>query len=74
MHRAIAIGYRFKLVREVDRFPDFVAKTGSTGTVCLLENDVWGQMDQAIPGAREWDNQIHWDTVEDFLSDSEPLK
>ena len=72
MTKAIKIGYRFKLIRPVDRFPDFVANAGLTGAVCLLEGDLWAQMDQVIPGASDWDNQIHWDSAEEFLDDSEP--
>ena len=68
-------GYRFKLVRPVDRFADFVAPSGLTGTVAVItpEADVWATMDHRIPGAEHWDNQIHWPSVEEFLQDSEPL-
>ena len=68
-------GYRFKLVRPVDRFSDFVAPAGLTGTVALVtpEGGLWAMMDQYVPGAEHWANQIHWETIAEFRQDSEPL-
>lgn len=70
----IASGYRFMLFRAVDRFPDFRAPTDLTGTVTAVDDSgVWGRMDQHIAGADQWDNQIHWQTPEEFASDTVPI-
>ena len=68
-------GYRFKLIRPVDRFSDFVASVGLTGTVEVIsaDGDIWATMDHHIPGAEHWDNQIHWGAIAEFLQDSEAL-
>lgn len=69
----IAVGYRFRLFRQVDRFPDFVAPVGLTGVVTTVDDSgVWAQMDQHIAGAEHWNNQIHWQTPDDFASDTMP--
>jgi hypothetical protein len=70
----IVAGYRFRLFRAVDRFPDFLAHIGLTGIVTAVdESGVWGRMDQHIAGAEQWDNQIHWQTPEDFARDTVPI-
>lgn len=67
-------GYRFKLARDVERFPHFVARNGSTGTVTVNDDDgVWAKMDHSIDGAREWENEIHWESLFDFIDDIDPL-
>jgi hypothetical protein len=69
----IAIGYRFKLYRDLDRFPDFRIPGGLTGVVTALDKSgLWGRMDQHIAGAEQWENQIHWETPEDFAHDTIP--
>ena len=69
----IAAGYRFKLFRQVDRFPDFLAPADLTGVVTAVDdNGVWGRMDEHIAGAEQWDNQIHWQTPEEFARDTVP--
>ena len=68
-------GYRFKLTRDVERFPHFVAKEGSTGTVTVNDdNGVCAKMDQPFDGAREWDNEIQWESLFDFIDDIDPLR
>jgi hypothetical protein len=70
----IATGYRFKLIWQVDGFPDFQTPGGLTGVVTAVDDSgVWAQMDQFIPGAQLWDNQIHWRTPEDFAVDTCPI-
>ena len=70
----IVAGYHFKLFRQVDRFPDFLAPVGLTGIVTVVDDSgVWGRMDQHIAGAEQWDNQIHWQTPEDFARDTVPI-
>jgi hypothetical protein len=69
----IAPGYRFKLLRDVDRFPNFRAQAGLTGTVTFNDDSgIRARMDDHILGAEHWDNQIHWDTAHDFAWDTVP--
>ena len=67
----VTVGNRFRLTRDVDRFPDFIARAGLTGTVTITKGGVWAKMDQHIPGAKEWDNQICWDTAVEFCMETE---
>jgi hypothetical protein len=70
----IAAGYRFRLFQDVDRFPDFLAPIGMTGIVTAVDDGgVWGRMDQHIAGSEHWDNQIHWQTPEEFARDTVPM-
>ena len=63
------VGDRVRLRHDVDRYPHFVADAGSTGVVVeVVEASLPVQghflavrMDEPLPGAREWDNEIHWD-------------
>lgn len=58
------IGDRVELIRAVDRFPDFIADKGLTGTVTSVSaSDIWVKADQPIKGAEEWDNEIQWSDV-----------
>ena len=68
MH-TFAVGDRVALTRDVERFPDFIAPKGATGTVVMAERDgaLAVRMDQAITGAEEWDNEIHWH--DDYVAD-----
>jgi hypothetical protein len=67
----IAAGFRFRLFRPVERFPDFLAPIGLTGKVIAVDDSgVWGRMDQHIAGAEHWDNQIHWETPDAFVDDT----
>jgi len=66
VREALAIGTRVRLRCDVDRYPDFVARAGATGTVVL--NDAYllaVRMDAPIRGAEEWDNQVEWRWAED---------
>ena len=70
----IAVGYRFKLLSQVDRFPDFLTSTDLTGIVTAVDDKgVWARMDQHIPGADQWDNHVHWKTPEEFARDTVPI-
>lgn len=72
----IPVGYRFALRRDVDRFPNFVAKQGMTGTVTVAHEDglITAKMDNHIPGAEEWRNELWWDHGSAaFLDDTVPL-
>ena len=59
---AFKVGDRVKLLQNVDRFPDFLADEGMTGTVDTVEIDgsLAVKMDAAIAGCEEWDNCICW--------------
>ena len=37
------------------------------GTVSSLEDGVWIRMDETMPGAEPWDNQIHWTDNNDTM-------
>jgi hypothetical protein len=57
-----AVGSRLVLKHDVDRYPHFIAPKGATGTVVHSE---WGEvfcvrMDEPIPGAEDWDNEVIW--------------
>jgi hypothetical protein len=56
-------GDRVRLARTVDRYPDFLAPQGMTGTVHTVEIDgsMAVQMDAPLEGAEDWDNCICWD-------------
>jgi len=66
-------GYRFILRHDVDRFPDFIARSGISGTVAEVENDgtVIAVMEETIRGAEYYDNKVWWETG--FLEDTLPL-
>lgn len=67
----IVPGYRFKLFRTVDRFPDLIAPANLSGVVTSVDDSgVLARMDQPIPGAEHWDNQIHWQSPEEFAQDT----
>jgi hypothetical protein len=67
-------GARFRLIREVDRFPDFVARPGLTGTVTAVSGGIRGRIDQPVSGAQAWGNELHWDSLLEFLADTEPCE
>lgn len=58
-----AIGARIMLKAAVDRFPDFLAPSGATGTVNYINGDVsliGVLMDVMLPGAEGWNNNIQF--------------
>lgn len=63
-------------MREVDRYPDFMAPKGATGVIVMMEPDfIRVKMDQTIAGAEPWDNEVHWfqDELDSFGNDVEIL-
>lgn len=65
-----------RLVHNVDRFPHFIAMQGATGTINYADDaSVCVRMDDHLPGAEEWDNEIVWTSDEaDFRwGTSDPL-
>lgn len=72
----ILVGYRFMLRHDVDRFPDFVARQGMTGTVTEIQSDgsIGAKIDRQICGAEQWDNELWWyEGPSEFLEDTTPL-
>jgi hypothetical protein len=68
-------GSRFRLIREVNRFPEFVAPSGLVGTVTAVAGgQIIGRMDQPVLGAESWANELNWDSLSDFLADTEPFE
>lgn len=55
------VGQRVKLVRGVDRLPDFYAEKELTGTVqSVREEMIIVKMDAPLAGSEQWDNCIEW--------------
>lgn len=76
-HHGPGAGERVVFVRDVDRYPDFLVPKGTTGTVTRYsEEEVWVRLDAPMPGAEQWDNQVHWfeDSYQDYILDVEPLE
>lgn len=69
------VGRRVVLRYDVDRYPDFIAPSGGTGTVVYADmEEIRVRMDQHMAGAEQWDNEVHWsennDTYNDFEKDT----
>ena len=59
------VGSRARLLRVVERFPHFLIKEGATGRITeATESLIALRMDEFVPGAEEWDNELYW-TQED---------
>lgn len=61
-----------RLARDVERFPDFIAKAGMTGKVVAVEPDqIVVQLDQKLAGAEPWDNCVIWrdEVLPQFVGD-----
>lgn len=68
-----ALGARFRLTEQVERFPHFRAPAGATGTVTETCPDViCMHMDEYLPGAEPWDNEIVWTIDNDYDENGEP--
>lgn len=58
---AIEEGQRYRLARDVERYPHFVAPEGTEVTVVEVSGEeVRAQAHTELSGADEWDNEIHW--------------
>ncbi len=57
-----AKGSRWRLRRDVMRFPHFTARAGLTGVVSSDPDDynICLRIDAHLPGAEEWDNDVCW--------------
>lgn len=55
------VGERVELLRDVERYPHFIAPKGATGTVTGVDEElVRVRLDQPLPGAEEWGNEVQW--------------
>ncbi len=62
------VGARVRLRQDVDRYPHFIAREGSTGVVSHSDDEnFWVKLDDHLDGAEEWDNEVQW--FGDFLRD-----
>jgi hypothetical protein len=53
------IGHKVRLVRDVERFPNFIAWENMTGVI--VDNRTPAVlMDEKIDGCEEWENQVLW--------------
>jgi hypothetical protein len=63
----IAEGTRVRLIHDEDRYPHFIAPKGATGTVVDPHGmNLAVRMDETVPGAEDWDNEVHWFDMDDF--------
>jgi len=66
------VGTRARLRHEIERFPHFLIDEGATGTVVEASATLIAlRMDEFVPGAEEWDNELCW-TDEDAAFFAEP--
>lgn len=57
----LKVGDRICLVDYVERYPNFIADPGMTGTITTIDGfEIWAKMDKHIDGCEEWDNEILW--------------
>ena len=64
------MGSRIRLRHDIDRFPHFIARKGSTGVVTRSDDDLFSvKMDEHIDGAEEWGNEVMW--TDDFLGEAD---
>jgi hypothetical protein len=55
------VGARVRLRHDEDRYPHFVARAGSLGTVTESGDDLVAvRLDEPLEGAEEWSNEVHW--------------
>jgi hypothetical protein len=72
----LTVGARYRLAHDIERYPNFIAKTGLTGTLILTGAEVLLQMDEPLDGAEDWDNCIQWIPADgdDAAADLEVIK
>ena len=50
-----------RLRRDVERFPDFIARAGVTGVVVRVDSDaITVRLFMWLRGAEEWGNEVQW--------------
>ena len=66
----VKIGDKVELARDVERYPQFIAKKGLQGTVIKQDSEVFAvKMDKQLTGAEEWDNCIEWYSTDGSFDD-----
>lgn len=76
MLKPVVVGERFALIRDVDRYPHFIAAAGSKGTIVEDSAEAVSlRLDDPLAGAEEWDNEIVWteELGQDIWQDAAPL-
>lgn len=55
-------GARVRTTRELDRYPHFIVEAGSVGTVVDVGDPTLFavKLDDEVPGADDWGNEVHW--------------
>lgn len=63
----LPVGTRVRVICDIERYPDFIAKVGMTGTVNVNnagiseDSPVFSvKIDQPLENCEEWDNCIEW--------------
>ncbi|MHB8242799.1 MAG: hypothetical protein ACYDHN_12525 [Solirubrobacteraceae bacterium] len=70
-----AFGARFRLTEPVERFPHYLAPAGATGTIVEASKHVINlHMDEYLPGAEAWDNEITWTEDDDYDETGKPAQ
>ena len=55
------VGQRVALARDVERYPNFIARQGMMGTIVGNDGGMLRvRMDDPLPGAEDWDNEVQW--------------
>lgn len=68
-------GDRVRLRRDVERYPIFIAKAGSFGTILSIDDQsAIVKMDDPLENGEDWNNSIYWEaeyTRHEFVDDVE---
>ncbi len=66
-------GARFRLATTIERFDHFIAPAGRCGTVIDADENVISlHLDEYLPGAETWNNEVAWTPEHDFDSAGRP--
>lgn len=72
-----AVGSRWRLRHNVDRYPHFIAPEGAYGTVTdTYDSNISLKLDEPLAGAEDWDNEVVWaedPKAENFARDCEAI-
>ncbi len=65
------VGTRVRLIHDEDRYPHFIAPKGATGVVVETADNIDHavRLDENLPGAEEWGNEVHWFDIDEFDPD-----
>ncbi len=59
---------RVRLIADLDRYPDFIAKAPNEGTVVWVDDETMAvRFETPILGAEEWHNEVTWIAEEDDI-------